>query len=544
MGARRGFGVGRMRWSIGPIVGAALVLAMAWALGLRGEPPPPQATTTAAGLPIPDPTTTLPLDPAAGRVDLMGVVIAVEAGPGWDTAPTGDCPHPAEGPRFDQCPRLGPATLVLADGARLDLPADSPGDAALWEMAQTGAPGFVIAGLQQEGAPAWVRVMPSEPPAAQIGLTTGPIVGITTDGWATTASGWMFHLNGILHTAGCAHLQPWTLAGPPASRAADWMARTELLDLWDGPQGTRLDLALDSDDTVRTVNAITCTDLLGQRSDPDPAATLAAARALWATQGPADYRLRYSGGSPRGGEGTWDITVLGDEVTAEMVESPTGFYQYPPYYPFRPPTVDDLLDRVETALTTPGIGCSADSHFSATYDPDRGHPTSFAYDSPSCLDEERSWEVAWLEPRYEGFPLCAGWDAIDPRTGALAHYSPHPVWPGGDWLEIGHTWRYEITIDGCGFPFVRFNERWWQQVERTYTPGTTGDGPGLAAGFAAHVYPADWEVCILPLHGGPLVQIYGHVTRVDTDTIEAATLDGQLIAVYAPTQEEPPYCTE
>lgn len=410
MGVRRGFGMGHMRWLIGPLVATALLLGTLWAFGLRGEPPPPEATTTTNGraIPIPDPTTTLPLDPEAGRVDLIGVVIAVEAGPEWDTAPVGDCPPAAEGPRLDRCPRLGPAMLVLADGARLHLPADSPGDAALWGMAQTGAPGFVIAGLQAEGTLAWVRVLPSEPPAAQIGLTTGPIVGITTDGWATTASGWMFRLNGILHTAGCAHLQPWTLAGPPVNRAADWMARTELLHLWNGPQGTRLDLALDSDDTVRTVNAITCTDLLGRRGDPDPAATLAAARALWAAQGPADYRFRYSGGSPRGSEGTWDIKVSGEEVTADMVESPTGFFQYPPYYPFRPPTVDGLLGRIEEALTTPGIGCSGGSYFIATYDPDRGYPKSFAHDSPSCLDEERSWEVAWLEPRFEGFPLCAG----------------------------------------------------------------------------------------------------------------------------------------
>jgi hypothetical protein len=109
-------------------------------------------------------------------------------------------------------------------------------------------------------------------------------------------------------------------------------------------------------------------------------------------------------------------------------------------------------------------------------------------------------------------------------------------------LQVGETWRYEIPIDGCAFPFLRFNEQWWKQVSRTYTPGTTGEAPGLGGDPETHLYPATWAVCSLAGHGGPLLQVYGHITRVDSDTIEASTLEGGLIAVYEPTDEEPPSC--
>lgn len=44
---------------------------------------------------------------------------------------------------------------------------------------------------------------------------------------------------------------------------------------------------------------------------------------------------------------------------------------------------------------------------------------------------------------------------------------------------------------------------------------------------------------MLPVASGPLIQVFGHITRLDADTIEATTLDGELIAVYEPTDEEP-----
>ena len=110
---------------------------------------------------------------------------------------------------------------------------------------------------------------------------------------------------------------------------------------------------------------------------------------------------------------------------------------------------------------------------------------------------------------------------------------------------MGATWRYEITLDGCDFPFLHFNEHLVEAGEPHLHPRDDRRRPRPGRGLRRpFLLPGQLAVCILPVHGGPLLQVYGHITRVDTATIEASTLDGDLIAVYEPTTEEPPYCSE
>ena len=114
-------------------------------------------------------------------------------------------------------------------------------------------------------------------------------------------------------------------------------------------------------------------------------------------------------------------------------------------------------------------------------------------------------------------------------------FSPYPIWQGGDSLEVGATWRYEITLDGCNFPFLHFNGTLWKQVSRTYQPGTTGDGGNLTLGS----YPVEWAACMLPVAGGPLVQVYGHIARSTPQPSKPAPWTATCIATYEPTTEEP-----
>lgn len=142
-----------------------------------------------------------------------------------------------------------------------------------------------------------------------------------------------------------------------------------------------------------------------------------------------------------------------------------------------------------------------------------------------------------------GYRACVGWDP-DPALGVVVPESPFPKWRGGDELKPGRPWRYWVPIDGCGFQFLHFNGHWWKQVVRSYQPGTSGDELGLGDSYGMYAYPPDWDVCDLPVVGGPLIQVDGLVELNMVGYIEATTLDGDLIAVYEPTDEEPPYCTE
>jgi hypothetical protein len=475
-------------------------------------------------------------------------VVAVEPGPGWNDPPIGICPRPDLGPHPEECPRIGPATLVLENGARLTVPAGTPGDPLLWNMAQAGdaaEEAFIVAGLQDEWTASWVYVLATGDLLGPVDLDAGAISLTDADGWAITASGWEYRLSGTLHTTGCAHLLPWTLGGPAPESDADWMTVGELLSIWDGPDGTRLDISPVGRATARTITTLTCTDLLDRRGDPNPLATLQTARDLWSAQSGGDYRFRWSSIGAQGRNGTWQITVADGEASGILVAAPSGIHEG---QPFQAPTIDGLFADIRAALTAqpgdgPGLPCTDPRYWTARYEPSEGYPTSFAFDSPACHDEEQSWQVEWLQRLYEGLPVCPGWGA-GPETGMPSLYSPDPIWQGGGWLEVGQTWRYEIPLDGCDFEFLHFNDMWWKQVSRTYTPGTNGLSPDLGADFAAHSYPDTWAVCVLPGVVATVVEAYGLITLVDEGTIEARSLGGDLIAVYAPTTEEPPCVTD
>jgi hypothetical protein len=140
-----------------------------------------------------------------------------------------------------------------------------------------------------------------------------------------------------------------------------------------------------------------------------------------------------------------------------------------------------------------------------------------------------------------GYPPWMGWHPSVP--GVTVPESPYPEWQGGDELKVGEPWRYWVTIDGCMFEFMHFNGTWWKQSDRMYQPGTDGQAPGLGDSYDSHDYPADWDVYEEPVHGGPLIGVDGVVTLVNPTRIEATTLHGELIAVYKPTDETPPFCT-
>jgi hypothetical protein len=367
------------------------------------------ATTTSA----PTTTTTLPPADSPNQVDLIGVVVAVEAGPGWDTAPVGNCPSPDRGPHPQDCPLIGPATLVLDDGSRLEVPPGTPGGRFLWQMTRRLNPGgitsrraIIVAGLRPDATVEWVYVLRgiltrgggNQPPQGEelsnIRLPGGDVASLTSDGWAVTEGGWEYRLADEVRAAHCGHLWgvEWTLAGVAPESAADhWTTPSGLREIWDGPAGTRLAIDRVPYATATTVASVACTDLLDRYHDPDPLGTLASARALWEAGGITDYAFRYSAGGTWGLlGGVWDITVHDGESTAVMVEEPIGDAPPPPG------TIEALFEMIEDELTSgPNEwSCSAPEYWTAIYDPATGHPTSFYLDSPECIDEEHGW---WIE---------------------------------------------------------------------------------------------------------------------------------------------------
>ena len=140
-----------------------------------------------------------------------------------------------------------------------------------------------------------------------------------------------------------------------------------------------------------------------------------------------------------------------------------------------------------------------------------------------------------------GYPPNVGWHP-DPALGITIPGSPYPEWQGGDTLELSVPWRFWVTIDGCGFEFMWFNDTWWKQTERMYRPGTTGMTPGLGDNYSTHSYPSTWDVYELGFISGPMIQVDGVITLVSTDQIEARAHNGDLVAIYEPTLETPPAC--
>lgn len=93
-----------------------------------------------------------------------------------------------------------------------------------------------------------------------------------------------------------------------------------------------------------------------------------------------------------------------------------------------------------------------------------------------------------------------------------------------DHLSIGETWATTLET-GCGYPkFI--NGTWWMPTTLTFTHPD---------------YPDDWTVDILNLGpaDGPTARIHNTtITLVDQEHIEIRLPDGQLVAIYEPT--EPP----
>jgi Family of unknown function (DUF6174) len=389
-------------------------LVATWLLVWRDQPNSDLAATTTSLVGTAHTTTTAttssttsatePPPDSPNRVDLIGVVVAVERGAGWDTPPEGKCPDADLGPHPADCPLIGPATLVLDTGERLQVPAGTPGDRYLWRMAQHPHPSsgvtrqaIIAAALWEDGSVEWVYVLRArevrgDPEPYPLLLPGGDVTALTPDGWVVTEQGWEYRLADRVLTTGCSHLWgfTWTLAGPsPAPDTPRRANPTELRDLWDGPELTRLTIGLLDYGTTLAIGDIECTDLLDRYHDPDPLGTLAAARALWAESGITDYSFRWSTGGAWGRwGGVWDITVRDGESTAVIVEQPWAEASPPPL------TTEALFEMIEEELTGPGDwACGGSQYWTALYDPATGHPTSFYFNAPQCIDEEHGWGV-------------------------------------------------------------------------------------------------------------------------------------------------------
>jgi hypothetical protein len=406
-----------MRRAIVVVAVLALVaagLVTAWFLAWRDHPADGIAATTSpstttgtstTSAPTTTTTTTEPLPDSPNRVDLIGVVIAVEREPGWDTAPTSNCPQVNRGPQPDECPLIGPGDLVLDTGERLHIPAGTPGGRWLWQMTKpvdveniTGRRAIIAAALADDGTVDWIYVLrgfaiPRDEEPGNIDLPGGEITSITADGWAVTAEGWEYRLADRVWAGRCSHLTglTWTLAGPrPEPLTEQVLSSAELRDLWDGPQGTRLTIDRLDYATTRTVGAVTCADLLDRYRDPDPLGTLAEARALWAAAGIEYYSFRWSTGGAWGPwGGIWDIAVEYGERTAVNVAEGFGHEPPPP-----PTSIEDLFAMIEEDLTSPPTwGCDDPQYLTILYDPTLGYPIRLWLDHPGCMDEEHGWFV-------------------------------------------------------------------------------------------------------------------------------------------------------
>lgn len=92
-------------------------------------------------------------------------------------------------------------------------------------------------------------------------------------------------------------------------------------------------------------------------------------------------------------------------------------------------------------------------------------------------------------------------------------------------LELGVTYRYPLYIH-CGMRVLgSFNEQFWYLDET--------DGPNPETGSTAPV-PEEW-----PTAGQ---SILGHITLTSEKTIDYSLPNGEIIATYTPSDEQPPGC--
>jgi hypothetical protein len=353
---------------------------------------------------IAPPTTVRPFVPGGlavegpvAEVDLTAFVVDVEFGDGWDAGPDDQCPPPEDGPDLEACALIGPATLILDTGDRLEVPAGTPGDPSCLlrlsgeperEPGVEYGPRCVMAiGLNDEGQVEWLdgwSGLQGRRPGESIDLPQGDVASLTEDGWAVTRSGWAYRLGEEVTAVGCGHLlQPDTvtaiLGEGKQGEVRDFpdtlaTSLTDLYRTWDGPDGTRLQIGPIDRTTTATVGAVTCTDLGYRMIDR--------ARDLWDSRRPDSYRYVLSIFNSWGSAGTYEITVEGDRVTSMVIEEP--WHQFG-----RGIDVGDM-DWVFDTFVDPNR-CSAGKcrHFiTALFDSDWGYPTSVRFDNPDAIDDE------------------------------------------------------------------------------------------------------------------------------------------------------------
>ncbi|WP_149359273.1 DUF6174 domain-containing protein [Lolliginicoccus suaedae] len=130
----------------------------------------------------------------------------------------------------------------------------------------------------------------------------------------------------------------------------------------------------------------------GTTTPPGDPTTLEQARALWTEQRPDKYQFTLSTTCycPEAMIAPRTITVEGD--TATVIEPPWD--EQWTIHP-RDTTIDALLDSLEGVLAT------ADS-VEATFDPERGFPSSVEIDSEvNALDDEMAYTITLFEPITE-----------------------------------------------------------------------------------------------------------------------------------------------
>jgi hypothetical protein len=123
---------------------------------------------------------------------------------------------------------------------------------------------------------------------------------------------------------------------------------------------------------------------------------------------------------------------------------------------------------------------------------------------------------------WDGIPAAEPQAA--PVTAPTTTVPPFPVLdPSADTLERDVTWRYVYTFQGCWGDFRYFNGRTWKRAgEMLIDPG--------------------WPVRHENVIDGPTELLYGTITLVARDRIEIRVESGELVAVFAPTEEAAPSC--